>query len=34
MICDPTVKKPDLLKDKFWNQIIPDQPNYTKVLIQ
>ena len=30
LICDPTVEKPDLLKDKFWNQVIPDQLPYTK----
>ena len=30
LICDPLVEKPDLLKDKFWNQVIPDQLPYTK----
>ena len=30
LICDPTVEKPDLLKDKFWDQVIPDQLPYTK----
>ena len=24
LICDPLVEKPDLLKDKFWSQVIPD----------
>ena len=30
LICDPTVAKPDLLKDRFWNQSIPSQLPYTK----
>ena len=30
LICDPTVEKPDLLKDKFWDKSIPDQIPYTK----
>ena len=31
LICDPTVAKPDLLKDKFWDSAIPSQLPYTKV---
>ena len=31
LICDPTVAKPDLLKDKFWDSVIPSQLPYTKV---
>lgn len=30
LICDPLVEKPDLLKDKFWDQVIPDTLPYTK----
>ena len=29
LICDPTVQKPDLLKDKFWEEIIPSEIPYT-----
>ena len=29
LICDPTVAKPDLLKDKFWNEGIPTDIPYT-----
>ena len=32
LICDPTVAKPDLLKDKFWDSVIPSQLPYTKVV--
>ena len=31
LICDPTVAKPDLLKDKFWD--FPSQLPYTKVVL-
>ena len=31
LICDPTGAKPDLLKDKFWDSVIPSQLPYTKV---
>ena len=33
LICDPTVAKPDLLKDKFWDSVIPSQLPYTKVVL-
>ena len=29
LTCDPTVEKPELLKDKFWNEIIPSDIPYT-----
>ena len=29
MICDPTVQKPDLLKDKFWESVIPKEMLYS-----
>lgn len=29
LISDPIVEKPDLLKDKFWNEIIPQEMLYT-----
>ena len=29
LTCDPTVEKPELLKDKFWNEIIPTDMPYT-----
>ena len=29
LTCDPTVEKPELLKDKFWNEIIPSDMPYT-----
>ena len=29
LICDPTVEKPDLLKDKFWDEVIPQELPYT-----
>ena len=29
MICDPTVEKPDLLKDRFWDEIIPQDLLYS-----
>ena len=29
MICDPTVQKPDLLKDKFWDSVIPQELLYS-----
>jgi len=29
LICDPIVEKPDLLKDKFWDDIIPQEMLYT-----
>jgi len=29
LICDPIVEKPDLLKDKFWEEIIPQELLYT-----
>ena len=29
LICDPTVEKPDLLKDKFWDEVIPSEIPYT-----
>jgi len=29
LTCDPTVEKPELLKDKFWNEIIPSEIPYT-----
>jgi len=29
LICDPTVEKPDLLKDKFWDDVIPPELPYT-----
>ena len=31
MICDPAVQKPDLLKDKFWDEIIPQEMLYSGV---
>ena len=30
LICDPMVSRPELLKDRFWNQSIPNQMPYTK----
>ena len=30
LICDPMVSRPELLKDRYWNQSIPDQMPYTK----
>ena len=29
MICDPNVQKPDLLKDKFWESVIPKEMLYS-----
>ena len=29
LTCDPTVEKPELLKDKFWSEIIPTDMPYT-----
>ena len=29
MICDPSVQKPDLLKDKFWESVIPKEMLYS-----
>ena len=29
LICDPTAEKPDLLKDKYWDDIIPNEMLYT-----
>ena len=29
LICDPEVEKPDLLKDKFWSEVIPSELPYT-----
>ena len=29
LICDPAVPKPDLLKDKFWDEVIPSELPYT-----
>ena len=29
LIVDPVVEKPDLLKDKFWDEIIPQEMLYT-----
>ena len=29
MICDPAVQKPDLLKDKFWESVIPKEMLYS-----
>ena len=29
LTCDPTVEKPELLKDKFWSEIIPAELPYT-----
>jgi hypothetical protein len=29
LISDPIVEKPDLLKDKFWNEIIPQARVHT-----
>jgi len=29
LTCDPTVEKPELLKDKYWNDIIPSDIPYT-----
>ena len=33
LICDPTVARPDLLKDKFWDSVIPSQLPYTKAAV-
>ena len=33
LICDPTVARPDLLKDKFWDSVIPGQLPYTKAAV-
>ena len=29
MICDPPVQKPDLLKDRFWESVIPKEMLYS-----
>ena len=29
LICDPTAEKPDLLKDKYWDDTIPNEMLYT-----
>ena len=29
LICDPSVEKPTLLKDKFWDEVIPTELAYT-----
>ena len=29
LICDPAVENPDLLKDKFWSEVIPSELPYT-----
>ena len=29
LTCDPTVEKPELLKDKYWDEIIPSELPYT-----
>jgi hypothetical protein len=34
LICDPTVEKPDLLKDRFWDEVIPSELPYTKAADQ
>jgi len=34
LICDPIVEKPDLLKDKFWDDIIPQDMLYTLVSLK
>jgi len=34
LICDPIVEKPDLLKDKFWDDIIPQDMLYTLISLK
>ncbi len=29
LICDPTAEKPDLLKDQYWDDTIPNEMLYT-----